>query len=72
MRDRARSVILHALFRLGEEHSNGQTGDSRCLEEIHPPVGRPQVKHVGPLAVVRSSHGQRVVDGHGVLQVLVR
>lgn len=44
---------------------------SRRLEEIDPPVSGSQVEHVGPLAVVRSFHGQRVVDGHGVLQVLV-
>lgn len=44
---------------------------SRGLEEVEPPVGRAQVEHVGPLAVVCRSHSQRVVDGHSVLQVLV-
>ena len=51
---------------------NRPAWDSRCLEEVDPPVRGAQVEHVGPLAVVRRLHGQRVVDGHGVLQVLVR
>lgn len=59
-------IILFTLLQLGEKQ------DSRCLEEIHPPVSSSQVEHIGPLAVVRSLHGQRVVDGHGVLQVLLR
>lgn len=45
--------------------------DSRCLEEVHPPVSGAQVEDVGSLAVVRSLHGQRVMDGNGVLQVFV-
>lgn len=49
-----------------------QKQDSRCLEQIDPPVGRAQVEDVGPLAVVGRLHGQGVVDGHGVLQVLLR
>lgn len=44
----------------------------RGLEQEHPPVGGPQVEHVGSLAVVGGSHGERVMDGHGVLHVLLR
>lgn len=47
-------------------------GSLRGLEQEDPPVGRPQVEDVGPLAVVGRSHGQRVVDGHGVLYVILR
>lgn len=47
-------------------------GFLRRLEQEHPPVRRPQVEHVGPLAVVGGSHGQSVVDGHGVLHILLR
>lgn len=45
--------------------------DSRRLEEVDPPVCRAQVEHVGPLAIVGRLHSQRVVDGDGVLQVLL-
>ena len=44
----------------------------RGLEEIDPPVCSAQVEYVGPLAVVRCPHGQRVVDGHSVFQVFIR
>ena len=44
----------------------------RRLQQEHSPVGRPQVEDVRPLAVISCSHGQRVMDGHGVLHVLLR
>lgn len=50
--------------------SGGVGGSLRGLEQEDPPVGRPQVEDVGPLAVIRGSHGERVMDGDGVLHVL--
>ena len=47
-------------------------GDPRCLEEEHSPICSAQVEDIGPFAVVCCPHGQRVVDGHSILQILFR
>lgn len=65
-------ISIHSVKRGWRECEFYCTSHSRCLEEIDSPVSRPQVEDVWPLAVVWSLHGQGVMDGHGVLQVLVR
>lgn len=65
-------ISIHFIKRGGRGCEFYSMGHSRCLEQIHPPVSRPQVEHVWPLAVVWSPHRQRVMDGHSVLQVVVR
>lgn len=45
--------------------------NSRSLEEEDPPVSRPEVEDVGPLAVVGGLGGQAVVDADGVLQLFL-